>query len=77
MHLNLTLKHWSHHLHDDMLRFEHTVSTHFHSRHFWIGLGAALLLIGLMTLLLIWAWRMPAESFDGFDYMYPYMYYRI
>lgn len=76
MHPAATMKNWAHQLHDGMLRCEHSLGEHLHNRSFWIGI-AALLFIGLMTALLIWAWRVQPESIDGFDYMYPYMYYRV
>lgn len=77
MHPVMTMKNWGHHLHDDMLRIEHAASMHLHSHRFWFGVGAALLFIALLTLLILWAWRMPAGTFDGLDHMYPYMYYRV
>ena len=76
MHPLNTMKHWSHHLHDDMLRFEHVLSTQCHNHRFWIGVGIAVLFISLMTLLFVWAWRTPG-TIDGFEYMYPYMYYPV
>ena len=77
MHPVMTMKNWGHHLHDDMLRFEHSVSEHIHSPHFWVGACVALLIIAVMTFLMFWAMRVDPGTIDGFDYMYPYMYYRV
>lgn len=77
MHPITTVKYWGHHMHDDLLRFEHAFSEHLHSRHFWVGVFAALLFIGLLTALMLWAWSVQPEMFDGFDSIYPYMYYGV
>ncbi len=77
MHPAMTIKIWIHHLHDDVLRFEHALGELLRSRHFWMGAFVALLFVGLMMILLLWAMRSQPGTIDGFDYMYPYMHYRV
>ena len=52
MHPIITMKHWSHELHDSIVE-------HLHSRHFWVGVGITLLIIGFLTLLLILSKNAP------------------
>ncbi|WP_372794037.1 hypothetical protein [Pontiella sp.] len=71
------MKHWAHHLRDDLIRFELAVSGLIRNRHFWIGVFATLLFIGLIAMLVLWVWRTVPRTEDGFDLMYPYMHYRL
>lgn len=59
MHPVINIMHWSHHLHDILLTLRYHVSDHLHSRHFWAGMGVALLIVGIMTLLFILARNAP------------------
>jgi hypothetical protein len=77
MHLETNIKHWSHHLHDDMLAIRHGIGEQLHHRHLWIGLAIALLILGLMTLLTIAVWHMPAGSLENYQYGYPSLYYPV
>ncbi len=63
MHVALTMKTWSHHLHDGMLSLWHHIDEHFHSRHFWAGVVLTLLIAGVIALLFILAKEAP--------YIYP------
>lgn len=59
MHPVTTMKHWSHHLHDGMPNLRQHISEHLHSRHFWVGVGLTLLVVGLVALLFILARNAP------------------
>ena len=62
MHPVATIKLWSHH-----------ISEHLHSRHFWAGVGVALLIVGLMTLLFIAANNTAIEWQGTYPYGSPYI----
>ncbi len=55
MHPVITMKSWSHHLHDSMLLAWHEVDQHVHSRHFWAGVALTLLIVGFVALLVLMA----------------------
>ncbi len=76
MHTAKTMKHWSHHLHDGMLSLWHQIDQHLHSRRFWAGVGIALLLVFLVTLIVLSAKNAPVESFNPSLYGNPYAPYR-
>lgn len=59
MHPVITMKHWSHHLHDSMLTLKQHVTEHLHSRHFWAGVMITLLILGFLTMLYILARNAP------------------
>ena len=78
MHPVITVKHWSHQLHDGMLFVWHEIDEHLHSRHFWTGVAVAALAIGLVTLIIMLAMHsdLPAETFETYPYGIPYGPYR-
>lgn len=69
MHVAETMKNWSHHLHDGMLTMRHHIWDHLHNRHFWAGIGVALVVIGILTVLFFAAKNAPIQ------YSYPYFPY--
>ena len=71
MHPVITAKDWSHHLHDDMLHLWHHIDEHLHSRHFWMGVGITLLVVGLVALLFVLASNAPIAYPQGYPYI-PY-----
>jgi hypothetical protein len=76
MHPVVTIRHWSHHLHDGMLTLRRQIDQHLHSRHFWIGVGAALLIIGLVTLFIVVAQNAPFVIPTEYPAGSPYIPYR-
>ena len=76
MHPVATTKNWSHHLHDSMLTMRHHISDHLHSRHFWAGVGIALLVVAIMTLLFIAVKNSPIELRSNYPYGIPYTPYQ-
>jgi len=66
MHPVMTMKNWSRHLHDGTLMLWRQVNDHLHSRHFWVGVGMTLLLLGILALLFSLARNTP--------YLYPRNY---
>ncbi len=74
MHPIMTAKSWSHHLHDGALAAWHQIDQHLRSRHFWTGVGIALLAIGLVALVITLVRNAPLQG----DYLYgsPYGFYR-
>lgn len=68
MHPVITMKHWSHHLHDGMLNVRHRIAESLHSRHFWIGVGVALVVVGIVALLILLARDAPFINPYGFPY---------
>jgi hypothetical protein len=72
-----TMKHWSHQLHDGMLSMGHHISDHLHSRTFWIGVGVAFLIVGLVTLVVFAARSAPIQLPKDYPYGgIPYSPYR-
>ena len=67
MHSADTIKHGSHHLHDGMISLWEHIGRHLHSRHFWAGVGVALLIVGIAAVLLILARNAPLKA-----PLYPY-----
>lgn len=59
MHPVITMKHWSHHLHDSMLSTWHHIDEHLHSHQFWAGVMLTLIILGIVTMLAILAWNAP------------------
>ena len=76
MHPVATMKHWSQHLHDGMLRTRHHIDQHLHSSHFWAGVGIALLAVVFVTLIALLSMKAPTESFKIYPYSSPYVPYR-
>ena len=68
MHPVIPMKHWSHHLHDRMLTMQHHIAEHLHSRHFWVGVGLTLLIVGIVALLFLLARDAPLINPYGFPY---------
>ena len=75
MHPVISIRHWSHHLHDGMLNMRHEIDQYLHNRHFWIGVAVTLAFIGLVALLIILAEHapimMPSDSPAGTTFI-PY-----
>lgn len=71
MHPVITAKDWSHHLHNSMLTLWHHIDEHLHSRHFWMGVGITLLVVGVVTLLFILARNAPLVYPNNLPY-HPY-----
>jgi len=42
-----------------MLTLRHEISEHFHSRHFWVGVVATLLIVGFVTMVFLLARNAP------------------
>lgn len=61
MHRETTMKHGSHHMHDSMQTMWHHIDEHFHSSHFWVGVGVTLLFVGLAILLFNLAGNAPLQ----------------
>lgn len=76
MHPVITMKHWSHSLHDGALATWHQIALHLGSRHFWTGVGATLLAIGLVALLAILTKNTPVQSRDFDPYGVPFSEHR-
>ena len=72
MHPMMTISHWSHHWHENMQMLRHHISDHFYSRHFWVGVGVTLLVIGILTLLFIAARYAPYTYPQNIPYA-PYL----
>jgi hypothetical protein len=75
MHPLVTVKHLGHELHDGIVSFRQHIDQHLHSRHFWTGIGAALLAVGVLTLLIMLAAKMPLESIEGYPTGMPFTPY--
>ncbi len=71
MHPIITIMHWGQHLQHFMPTMRHHISEHLHSRHFWVGVGLTLLLVGIFTLLFILASNAPIIYPRGLPYV-PY-----
>lgn len=76
MHPVVTMKNWSHHLHDRMRSMGHHIDQHLRNRHFWTGIAVALLVAAFATLTLMMALKTPIESFNTIPYSNPYAPYR-
>ncbi len=76
MHPVITMKDWSHHLHDSMLAMWHHMDQHLRSRHFWVGVGVTLLIVGFVMLMLVLARKSPIEVPGTYPYGIPYSPYR-
>ena len=76
MHPVITMKNWSHHLHDAMLSMGHHVDQHLRSRHFWTGIAVALVVAAFMTLVILLALKTPLESLNTAPHSNPYLPYR-
>ena len=76
MHPVTTMKHWSHALHEGMLTMRHHIGDHLHSRHFWVGVGITLLLVGVAALLFFLSKHTPIMSPGEYPYSIPYTPYR-
>jgi hypothetical protein len=76
MHPIATVRHWSHDLHDGTLTMWHHIDDHLRSRHFWAGVGIALLVTGIAMLLIILAKNAPLEFQGEVPYGIPYAPYR-
>ena len=66
------MKHWSHHLHDDLQAMGRHIMQHLHSRHFWTGVGITLLIIGTAVLFLMLARYAPLQMQNMHPYSVPY-----
>lgn len=75
MHPVITMKSWSHQLHDSLLIARHEIYEHIRSRHFWTGVAVALLLAGIAAALIMLAMNTPVELMEDFPYG-PYGPYR-
>jgi len=76
MHPVITMKHWSHHLHDGMLAAGHHIDQHLRSGRFWIGVGFTLLAAGLAALIVILAKNAPLMLPGEYLMGNPYLPYR-
>ena len=76
MHPVITMKSWSHHLHDGTLSMWHHIDEHLRSRHFWAGVALTLLIGGLVTLLFFVAKNASTEIHTEYPYGIPYAPYR-
>ena len=59
MHSTIALKHWSHHLHENMLALMHNISRHKHEHPTLANIILTLLAVGILTLLYIFAKKIP------------------
>ncbi len=59
MHPVIYMMNWSRHLHDSWMVARCEVDQHLHSGHFWAGLSVALLIIGALALLVLFAMNAP------------------
>ena len=75
MHPVMTMKNWSHHLHDGMLSMSHHIDEHLHSRHFWAGVGVTLLIAAVVTLLFFAVKYAPSEMPFDYPHSTPYTPY--
>lgn len=72
MHPVITMKSWSHHMHDGMLTTWHHIDQHLRSRHFWAGVGITLLVAGIVMLFILAAKYAP-EMEGTIPLSYPYV----
>lgn len=76
MHPMITVMHWSHHLHDNLLVAWHEIDQHLHSRHFWTGVAIALLIVGFIALMITLLANAPAGPLGERPFGLPYGPYR-
>ncbi|MBT8045769.1 MAG: hypothetical protein KJN67_01260 [Pontiella sp.] len=76
MHLGTSMKGWSHRLHDGMLGIWHHIDQHLHSRHFWTGVGVAVLIMGFVMLAIMLARETPVILRGEYPYGIPYSPYQ-
>ena len=76
MHPVVTMKHWSHHLRDGMTSAWHHIDQHLHSRHFWMGMGIALLAVFFVSIVFLLITQAPFESTAPYPHSFPYGPYR-
>ena len=76
MHPVVTMKHWSHHLHDGTQAMWHHIDEHLRSRHFWAGVGVTLLIVGFVALVFMLVKNAPIQMQGEYPYGIPYGPYR-
>jgi Fe2+ transport system protein B len=71
MHPIMAIKHWNQYLHESMMHTSHQIREHLHSRHFWAGVGATLLIIGGLAVLFTLITKTPLEDSGTYPYGFP------
>jgi hypothetical protein len=72
MHPMITVMHWGHHLHGNLLVAWDGIDQHLHSRHFWVGVAVTLLIVGFVALMGLLLMHAPASPARGMPYGFPY-----